>query len=179
MHILGLSGSLRSASLHRALLRAAAETAPEGIELAVYDSLGALPLFNPDDEATAPPVVARLCAALVTADAVLIASPEYAHGVTGTLKNALDWMVGTEAFVEKPVALLSASPRYVHAPASLREILITMSAHWVDAACLTLPVLGTGLDEQGIMARPDFVGALRNQLAILRAAVRPAERDGR
>lgn len=172
MRVMGLSGSLRSASLHTALLQAAARVAPDGIQLELSPSLGDLPLFNPDREMAAPPSVDRLRARLMAADAVLIASPEYAHGVTGTLKNALDWMVGGEAFVYKPVALFSASPRSVHAPAALKEILITMSACWVDEACVALPLLGTGLDTDGMLADPDIVRAIRDRLHALQTAVR-------
>ena len=95
--------------------------------------------------------VARLRRELIAADAVVIASPEYAHGVTGVLKNALDWMVGNESFVDKPVAVFNASPRAVHADAALREILSTMSARVVGEACIAVPVLGAGLDEEGIV----------------------------
>jgi len=91
-----------------------------------------LPLFNPDIEATGPTFIARFRAQLIAADAVLIASPEYVHGVTSAMKNALDWMVGCEAFVNKPVALLNASPRAVHAIASLNETVTVMSALIVE-----------------------------------------------
>lgn len=81
------------------------------IDVELFGDLRNLPLFNPDIEATQLAVVARFRERLIAADAVIIASPEYAHGVTGSIKNALDWMVGCEAFVNKPVALLNASPR--------------------------------------------------------------------
>lgn len=106
MKILAISGSLRAASLNSALLRAIARLAPPDISVQLFADLGDLPLFNPDIEATDPPVVARFRAQLLAADAVLIASPEYAHGITGAMKNALDWMVGSQVFVNKPVALL-------------------------------------------------------------------------
>ena len=112
------------------------------ISIDLYSEIGKLPLFNPDIEDSNIPVVARLRDQLVAADGVLIASPEYAHGVTGTMKNALDWMVGCEAFVEKPVALLNASPRAVHAQAALKESVAVMSAYIVEEASITVPVLG-------------------------------------
>lgn len=156
MKILAISGSLRAASNNTALLRAASRLAPPGIVVTLYAELGQLPLFNPDIEAMDVPAVARLRAQLNEVDAVLIASPEYAHGVTGSMKNLLDWMVGCEAFVNKPVALLNASPRAVHAQASLKETLTVMSAHIVEQASLTVPILGAGLDEAGIVAHPDI-----------------------
>jgi NAD(P)H-dependent FMN reductase len=171
MKILAISGSLRAASTNSALLRAAARLAPAGIAVELYGELGALPLFNPDIEALDPPAVARLRARLVAADAVVIASPEYAHGVTGAIKNALDWMVGNESFVDKPVALFSAAPRAVHAQAALRETLSVMSARLIDAASIAVPLLGSRLDEDAIVAHPVIAAALQAALRALQDAV--------
>jgi chromate reductase, NAD(P)H dehydrogenase (quinone) len=152
MNVVGLSGSLRAASLNSMLLRAVARIAPSHIRVQVYEDLGGLPLFNPDLEALDPEPVARLRNTLLACDAVIIASPEYAHGVSGVIKNALDWMVGNMSLVDKPVALLNISPRATHAQAALRETLVTMSARVIDGACVTVPLLGSGLDEDGIVA---------------------------
>src|SRR4051812_33250868 len=110
MKIIAICGSLRAQSSNLALLRAAAKIAAE---VQVYDGLAKLPHFNPDDDAegaTPPPAVAELRAMLADADGILISSPEYAHGVPGALKNALDWLVSDGALVDKPVALINASP---------------------------------------------------------------------
>ena len=171
MRILAISGSLRAASHNTALLRAVSRLAPADIQVELYAELGKLPLFNPDLEAMNPPYVVGLRAQLRGADAVLIASPEYAHGVTGVMKNALDWMVGCEAFVNKPVALLNASPRAVHAYAALKETLSVMSALIVEEASVTLPVLSTRLDEEGLATHPDSVLMLRNALQSLQTVV--------
>ena len=149
--ILAFCGSLRAASMNAALLRATARLAPTAIDVRLFDGLASLPLFNPDLEAHTPESASRLRDAVGACDALLIASPEYAHGITGTLKNALDWLVSFEGFVGKRVAIFNASPRSVHADASLRETLITMSATLVDAACLALPLRSTGLTERGIV----------------------------
>jgi NAD(P)H-dependent FMN reductase len=82
------------------------------------------------------------------------------------IKNALDWMVGNESFIYKPVGLLNASPRASIAQAALRETLITMSARVVPAACVTVGILGSGLDEEGIVQHPEISMAL---LGVLRA----------
>ena len=171
MNILAISGSLRAASNNTALLRAVARLAPPGIVVELFDDLGNLPLFNPDIENAEIPVVARFRRQLIAADAVIIASPEYAHGVTGSMKNALDWMVGCEAFVNKPVALLNASPRAVHAQASLRETITVMSAIVVEESSITVPVLGAGLDEEGIIAHAEISRQLIEALRSLDAAV--------
>lgn len=94
--------------------------------------LGSLPLFNPDLEARLPASAAGLREKIAVADALIIASPEYAHGVSGVLKNALDWLVGDERFAGKQVLVLNAAPRAHHAIAAMRETLTTMAAQLVD-----------------------------------------------
>lgn len=172
MKFLAISGSLRAASINSAMLRAAARVAPPGIQVELYQGLGSLPLFNPDIEATEPSAVVDLRKRIIDADAVLIASPEYAHGVTGVLKNALDWMVGNESFVNKPVALLNASPMSVHAPASLKEIVTVMSARVIDEASIILSIRGSRLDENGMVSHPEIATALRESLQALELAVK-------
>ncbi|MBI3478977.1 MAG: NAD(P)H-dependent oxidoreductase [Nitrosomonadales bacterium] len=171
MKIFAISGSLRAASHNTALLHAAARVAPANIVIELYRDLGKLPPFNPDLEEDDPPAVARLREKLIEADAVLIASPEYAHGVSGVLKNALDWMVSSEAFVNKPVALLNASPRAVHAQAALKETLTVMSALVIEKSSITLPILGSGLSEELIVANFEISIALTEALRVLHAEV--------
>ena len=167
MKILALSGSLRAASINSALLRAAARLAPPGLFISIFDGLGALPLFNPDHEATPSATVIRFRQQVADADALLIASPEYAHGVTGTIKNALDWLVSFEPFAYKPVAVLNASPRAHHADAALRETLRTMAADIVESASLTIPLLGSVSDEEEILNAPPQAALIRQALAVL------------
>ena len=174
MKVLAISGSLRAASINSALLRASARLAPPDMAITLFARIGDLPLFNPDFEPYTPPPVAALYAEVASADALLIASPEYAHGVTGAIKNALDWMVGNETFVNKPVVLLNASPRATHAQAALRETVSTMSAHLVDEACITIPILGSGLSEDDIVQHPDIKSALLAALLLLKTAVQSA-----
>jgi NAD(P)H-dependent FMN reductase len=110
MKIIAICGSLRAQSSNLALLRAATKIAAE---VQIYEGLANLPHFNPDDDvegATPPPLVAELRAMLAEADGILISSPEYAHGIPGSLKNALDWLVSYGALVDKPVAVINASP---------------------------------------------------------------------
>ena len=171
MRILALSGSLRAASNNTLLLRAVARIAPQDIQVTVYPSLGDLPLFNPDIEFPHPPTVAALREAINSADAILIASPEYAHGVSGVMKNALDWMVGNESFVNKPVMIFNASPRATHAHESLRETLKTMSAKVIDAACITIPLLGSGMTEDNIAQHSVMVASVVEALTFMQTTV--------
>jgi len=136
--VLALSGSLRKASLNTAMLTMAVDCAPPGLRVNLHRGLGDLPLFNPDLDLHEPSSVAHLGNRIAMADDVIIASPEYAHGVSGVMKNALDWMVATGVFVDKPVVLWNASPRASIALAALRETLIVMSTRLVDEAALEL-----------------------------------------
>ncbi len=170
-NILGICGSLRAASINSKLLHATARLAPQDINVSVFDGLGKLPLFNPDLDASLPASVGDLYRAVSHADALLFASPEYAHGVTGTLKNALDWLVGFEPFAGKIVAVLNASPRAHHADDALREILGTMAAVIVESASVSIPLLGTTLDVSAMAATPSIAEAVGESLRALHAAV--------
>lgn len=167
MKILALSGSLRSISINYALLRAAARLAPPNVTISVFNGLGELPLFNPDLEAEPPEAVSRFRSHVAEADALLIASPEYAHGVTGTIKNALDWLVSFEPFAYKPVAVLNASPRAHHADAALREILRTMAAVIVESASITIPLLGSNLNEEEMVSNPSIAASIQEAMSAL------------
>jgi chromate reductase len=165
MRILAISGSLRASSSNTALLRAAIALAPPGVEVTLYDGLGDLPHFNPDlDGDTVSPPVNDWRARLQAADGVVFSVPEYAHGVPGVLKNALDWVVGSGEFMDKPVTLFNASPRGTYAQASLTETLTAMTARLVPAASITLQHLGMPLNAEQIAADPKMSAAVRSAL---------------
>jgi chromate reductase, NAD(P)H dehydrogenase (quinone) len=112
--VCGIAGSLRRESYNRALLRAAQELAPEGMEIRIFDRMADLPLFNQDVEAEGDPEpVQALKNAIGEAAALLIATPEYNHGVPGVLKNAIDWASRPprdSVLAGKPTAIFGASP---------------------------------------------------------------------
>jgi chromate reductase len=172
MKILAISGSLRAASLNSALLRAMARLANDDVQINIYEGIGDLPLFNPDIEASDPAAVAAFRGQIISADALLIASPEYAHGITGVMKNALDWMVSCEAFVHKPVAIINASPRATFADAALREIVTMMSAEIIEEASITVPIIGAGFDEEGIFKHPEISANLSSSLDAIKTHFR-------
>jgi chromate reductase len=140
MRVLGISGSLRRDSLNSALLRAAAERLPAGAELVEFDRLREVPPYDEDVDAEATPeVVEALREAVRSADAVLIATPEYNHSIPGQLKNALDWVsrpAGKSALNGKPAATIGASTGMfgaVWAQAELRKVLGAMGGRVVEA----------------------------------------------
>ncbi len=152
LRILAISGSLRRVSSNTTLLQAAIALAPKNVEIKLYGRLGDLPYFNPDLELTEPASVTDLRQQLRWSDGLIISSPEYAHGIPGVLKNALDWLVSGEEFVGKPIALFNASPRATRAQASLTEIITTMSGRIVPEAGITIALLGKNLSTSGIIA---------------------------
>ena len=175
MNVLAICGSLRARSSNLAALQAAARLAPAPMEVVLYRGLAELPPFNPDLDGDDPPSpVVALRRQIGDAQALLICSPEYARGVAGVLKNALDWLVSSAEFPGKPVAVINASQRATHADAALRLTLQTMSAQLVEDASIMLPLLGRNLDADGIVADADLSAALRSALVALCRAVESA-----
>jgi len=174
MRVLAMSGSLRRASSNTAFVEALVRLAPAGVTVIVYRELGEIPPFTPDLEVEAVAPVHRFRAALDACDAVVISSPEYAHGVAGVLKNALDWVVASGELIDKPVALINTSSRATHAHASLKEILTTMSARVVEEASPVVPINGTGGTAEDIAADETLSAVASTALAALvRAAAHP------
>ncbi|MDX6651635.1 MAG: hypothetical protein QOJ38_416 [Solirubrobacterales bacterium] len=152
--ILGLSGSLRAGSYNTALLRTAAELAPEGVEIEIHD-LRDLPFYDADvEEQGAPFAVAALRRAIADADAVLIATPEYNHGTTGVLKNAIDWAsrpVKESALTGKPVAIMGtgAGGGTRAAQAQVRSSLDLLEAQTLDGPEVAISNFWERFDEEG------------------------------
>jgi chromate reductase, NAD(P)H dehydrogenase (quinone) len=139
MRILGISGSLSRTSANSRLLHRAAE-ATNAVEVVVWEGLGELPFFSPDAEANEQ--VAELRQSIAVADAVWIATPEYAGGMPGALKNALDWLVGSGELYGKRVAVMSAAPssrRGHNARRWVEEVVRMQGAEVVDSFTVALP----------------------------------------
>jgi chromate reductase, NAD(P)H dehydrogenase (quinone) len=151
-NILAISGSLRAASSNTAILQAAKRLAPARLEVVIFEGLGELPHFNPDFESEPPTVILEFQRRLRASSAVMISSPEYAHGVPGTLKNALDWVVGSGELVGKPTALFGVTARGEFAQASLRETLTVMTASLIEGACVDIPLPGRNATASEIVA---------------------------
>lgn len=170
LSLLAISGSLRKSSYNTAAIRALGLLVPESVLITAGDIAG-LPLFNPDREAENVPALDALKSALNAADGLIIASPEYAHGVSGPLKNALDWLVSGAEFPDIPIMLINTSPRAYHAQAALREILTTMSGNLIERAHVSIPLLGSDFRCEDIVANDDIAAALVKGLATFRAEI--------
>lgn len=174
LNLLAISGSLRAASTNSALVAALAANAPADCRVTIYDGLGRLPIFNPDDEGERTPRDASdLIDAVTRADGVIVSCPEYAHGVPGGMKNALDWLVSRDAAVGKPAMLVHASPRSLYARAALAEIMRTMSFALYEETALEVALLGKKPPEIGaILAEPANQQAMREAVKAFAGFIR-------
>jgi NAD(P)H-dependent FMN reductase len=173
MTVFAFSGSPRPGSSVSHLLKAAIAALPAEVGIIVYEEILSLPLFSPDlDEpgmATSPTVMA-LRQQIKTADAVIIATPEYAYGMPGSLKNALDWLVSAGSFYGKPTAVLSASPSEAGGERARSGLLLTLTALGVIAvptASFPVPFVRTKIDATGAVLDPVFAMQLVAAMAAL------------
>ena len=176
VRVMALCGSLRFRSSNRALLLAARKLAPEGMDISIFESILDLPHFNPDldgperDPEDRPGTVLRLRRDLAASNAMLISTPEYAHGLPGSLKNALDWLVSSPAIIGKPVALIYGSAGGAHhAQEHLKEILTTMSAVIVRDAIVALTGVRSKIDDHGTVYDPQMATQIERALEALAA----------
>jgi chromate reductase len=169
MRILGISGSLRRGSHNRRLLRAAAAALPPGVDLVEWDGLAALPAFDEDDEGTPGEPVRAFLDVIASADALLIATPEYNASLPGALKNALDWAsrpFPANVLRGKPSAVIGASTGLfgaVWAQAELRKVLTASGARVVDAD-LPVGMAAGAFAADGSLADPTLGARLRGLL---------------
>jgi chromate reductase, NAD(P)H dehydrogenase (quinone) len=169
IEVLLVSGSLRAESVNTAVLRTAASLAGDGVRATLYDGMGRLPHFNPDDDpdgGPVPAIVADLRRRLAEADTVLFCTPEYAGSLPGSFKNLLDWTVGGGETYGKPVAWINASSRphpYAASGAhqTLRTVVGYTGAGIAEAACLRIEVPRSAIGPDGLVAD----AAIRDQVA--------------
>lgn len=156
--ILAVSGSLRHGSTNTLILQAVAARLPTGITMTFFDSLDNLPHFSPERDAAHENGTASLLAvtrwreAIAQADAVLISTPEYAFGIPGVLKNALDWAVSTVLFDQKPVGIISVSPGYEGGQKAMASVLPTLTAlntHIPDGCSLVISAVKKKMNSEG------------------------------
>lgn len=172
MEIFAVSGSLRPQSTVTALLRAAVALLPEGDHAEIHPSLAELPFFDPAIEPDdAPDVVQEFRARVEAADAFVVAAPEYAAGMPGVLKNALEWLVGSGEVYEKPTAVLTASPNPGGGARSRSwtvETLTIMSADMPGDAVLGVPLVRSVMAD-GVLNDEATIARLRAMWDALRA----------
>ena len=159
--ILAISGSLRKDSSNYKVLNGIASLIPGNIELNIYNDLGKLPHFDGEENY---PTVNEWRKQLQEADGILICTPEYAFGVPGTLKNALDWTVSSGEFYDKPVALITASSSGEKGHASLLQTLTALSAKMNDDTKLRIPFILSRFDKSGKLNDDAVIHSVKNVL---------------
>ena len=164
--ILAISGSLKSASTNTNILRTIANIAPENVVIRIFEGLVTLPYFNPEikEENTA---VYNFRQKLIEADGVIFSTPEYAFGVPGVLKNALDWLVSSGELNEKPVIAISASPLYSGGDKALASLLLTLTALGATmntGSGLSIGNIKNKMDETGIINDTETMQTLKRLL---------------
>jgi NAD(P)H-dependent FMN reductase len=174
--VLTLVGSLRAASINRQLAELAAESAPDGISVTIYEGLGDLPFYNEDiDTQDAPAAVTALRAAAADADATLVVTPEYNGSIPGVLKNAIDWLSrpwGNGALKDKPLAVIGAAlGQYggVWAHDETRKSFGIAGPRVVESITLSLPT--ASLDGKHPRESPEVADAVREALGKLAAEI--------
>ena len=149
--VLAISGSTRQNSSNHNLIKAIAELFIDELEITIFESIADLPHFNPDDnnENVAPQVL-DFRKQLNDADGILICTPEYAHGVPGALKNAIDWTVSTNEFSHKPTVLITASTDGKFGHAALLETLKVIEAENIEQLQLLISFVRTKISDNKI-----------------------------
>jgi chromate reductase, NAD(P)H dehydrogenase (quinone) len=151
MRIIAINGSTRTQSTNGQLLHAIAALYADTFELEIFNGLTGIPHFNPDlDNDTPPEAVAAFRKLIKDADGVLICTPEYAMGVPGSLKNALDWTVSSTVFSQKPTALITASSVGQKGHAALMETLLVIECAVPETSTLVIPFVKTKIKDNTI-----------------------------
>lgn len=166
-HIFAIAGSLRATSINRQFLIALSKLLPSGTTMEIFDGLADIAPFNFDHLPRPPEPVKKFREKIAAADAVIIASPEYAHGVTGVMKNALDWTVPSGEFVTKPTSLPNCSFGATIAHAALFETLQIMDAWLIIDACDTVHLENNAMSADEILANPTYAEPMRDMLSAL------------
>ncbi len=173
--ITAVSGSLRANSSNTVILRAIEKMVPDQVEFFIYNGIGELPHFNDSEEV--PITVSVWRKHLQEADAVLICTPEYAFGVPGSLKNALDWTVGSGTLVNKPLALITAATGGDKAHASFLQIFTALSAQIPAGCALLIPFVRSKLNAAGDISDVETFAAIKKLLDTLIAVASPNEKE--
>jgi len=168
--ILGISGSLRSNSSATAILNVVSGLVPENVEFTIYNELAEIPAFNDSNEIPEP--VAHFIKLLSEADGVFFCIPEYAFGVPGALKNALDWTVSSStAFPGKPVALITAATGGDKAHAAFLLTLKAISSKIPEGATLLLSFIRSKLNDKNEVKDIATLDSIRGVINSLIAAI--------
>jgi NAD(P)H-dependent FMN reductase len=175
-NVFAISGSTRAHSTNHNLIKAIADLMKDVFSVEVYEGVGRLPHFDPGlTDAGVPAEVKLFCERIAAADGVIICTPEYAHGVPGSLKNAIDWTVGSAEFSHKPTVLITASTDGRFGHAALLETLRVIEAEGIDELNMVVPFVRTKVSAGG---RITDEATLAQVVALMNQFVQTMDRAG-
>ncbi len=173
-NIVAIPGSPRQDSSNYHILAYLGSLVPQELNFTIYDGVGGLPHFDPGlDNDNPPQAVAAFRELLASANGVIICTPEYAFGVPGSLKNALDWTVGAGSLERKPLALITASTGGQHAHAALQLILKNaLGANLLEETTLLISFIRSKIDGGGSFTDPDTKSSVEKVFSALQEATK-------
>lgn len=170
--ILAISGSTRESSTNHRLINAISEISKEIFDIQLYKGIAFLPHFNPDnDQENVDKEITHFRELLKVSDGVIICTPEYAHGVPGTLKNAIDWTVGTNDFFHKPTLLITASTDGKYGHHALLETLRVIEAENIDELQLLISFAATKITHETKIIDEDLLSEIKKLIADLNKTI--------
>jgi chromate reductase, NAD(P)H dehydrogenase (quinone) len=168
LRILAIPGSTRKKSANHQLILAIKELSSDIFELSVYEDLLSIPAFNPDEVDSEPAAVIDFKMKLGAADGILICTPEYAAGVSGALKNAIDWTVSGMEFYDKPLALITAATSGYLAHASLLGTLLIIQSKITNDSQLLISMVKTKVNDENKITNTETLRDVRKLIDSLK-----------
>ncbi len=177
--VFAISGSLRLGSSNHVILDALGKMMPSNITYIIYNGISEIPAFNPGLDIDDPPAaVAAFRRQIADADGIIICTPEYAYGVPGALKNALDWTVSSASFSGKLTALITASTGGENAHEALIKILGAIDANLIKEATLLISFVRSKMDDTGNITDKDTARKLQTVFDVLQSHLNPPRQVG-
>ncbi len=164
--VVAICGSTRQNSINHSLIKAIADLSAANLDITIYNGIGNLPQFNPDDDGDSVATeVADFRQLLGDTDGVIICTPEYAHGVPGTLKNAIDWTISSSSFPHKPTMLITASTGGHYGHKALMETLKAIEAKNIDNLQMVIPFVKTKVSMDGKITDDNTLAQVKTHIA--------------
>ena len=170
--VIAICGSTRQASINHTLIKAIVNLSAENLDIAIFDGIANLPQFNPDnDEENVADEVADFRQQVNNAEGIIICTPEYAHGVPGTLKNAIDWTISSSQFPHKPTMLITASTDGNFGHKALLETLKAIEAKNIDNLQLVISFAKTKINYSSEITHKATLSAIEDLIESFSLAI--------
>jgi len=164
--VVAISGSTRQNSINHSLIKAIADLSATSLDISIFDGIANLPQFNPDNDGdSVVKEVADFRQQLKNADGVIICTPEYAHGVPGTLKNAIDWTISSSSFPQKPTMLITASTGGNYGHKALMETLKAIETKNIDNLQMVISFVKTKISVDNKITDDNTLAEIKTLIA--------------